>query len=173
MCSGLPPPRCFPADCLFLLHHNNTTDKGCKWGELGLNWGPDVVGLSVGSQQQPFPLGELPRGRRGDRACARPSDNQHSREGPTPRCYCCLLLFIFRPHLREAVTLQRWHSVPVEMDVCFLSPSLFLRPGMRTDSSDETNADNAARTEAEGAGKKKKLSKLIFVPVFLVSLRDG
>lgn len=26
---------------------------------------------------------------------------------------------------------------------------------MRTDSSDETNADNAARTEAEGAGKKK------------------
>lgn len=44
---------------------------------------------------------------------------------------------------------------------------------MRTDSSDETNADNAARTEAEGAGEKKKLSKLIFVPVFLVSLRDG
>lgn len=54
-----------------------------------------------------------------------------------------------------------------------LSFSLSFRPGMRTDSSDETNADNAARTEAEGAGKKKKLSKLIFVPVFLVSLRDG
>lgn len=88
-----PPPDCFPADCLFLLHHNNTTDKGCKWGELGLNWGPDVVGLSVGSQQQPFPLGELPRGRRGDRACARPSDNQHSRGGPLPAAtvvYYCL-----------------------------------------------------------------------------------
>lgn len=36
----------------------NSTATGARWGEP--SWGPDVVGLSVGGQQQPFPLSELP-----------------------------------------------------------------------------------------------------------------
>lgn len=61
-----------------------------------LSWGPDVVGLSVGSQQQSFPLGELPEGIRP--VYSPPIINTAGK--PTPYCYCCLLLFIFCPCLQ-------------------------------------------------------------------------
>lgn len=164
MCSSLLPPSLLPADCLLLLHHNNTSNKGCKWGELGLNWGPDVVGLSVGSQQQPFPLGELPRGGGGvgiGPVYGPPIINTAG-EAHSP----LLLLFTTvcfppsppRGRNAAAVTFCACGNGCVfSLSLSFsFSFSLSARPGTRTDSRDETNADNAARTEAEGAKKAKK-----------------
>lgn len=76
---------------------SSSTTTGAWWGRL--SWGPDVVGLSVGGQQQPFPLCELPGVIRP--VYSPPIINTAGR--PTPCCCCCLLLFIFchclLPHL--------------------------------------------------------------------------
>lgn len=87
---------CYPF-FLPVLHHNNRSVM--RWAKL--NWGPDVVGLSVGSQQQPFPLGELP-GVGGGGVGIRPVYSPpiiNTAGKPTPHCYCCLLLFILCPCL--------------------------------------------------------------------------
>lgn len=86
---------------LRVLRHNNRSVM--RWAKL--NWGPDVVGLSVGSQQQPFPLGELPGvrgGGGGGGVGIRPVYSPpiiNTAGKPTPHCYCCLLLFILCPCL--------------------------------------------------------------------------
>lgn len=97
---------CCSAAFLPALYHNNRSVM--RWARL--SWGPDVAGLSVGRQQQPFPLSELPRGG-GHQACVQPSNNQHSREAHSP----LLLLFttvysvpLFTASRLKAMIQHRW-----------------------------------------------------------------
>lgn len=92
---------CCSAAFLPALFHNNRSVM--RWARL--SWGPDVAGLSVGRQEQPFPLSELPRGE-----VIRPVYNPpiiNTAGKPTPHCYCCLLLFILCPCLLPHV-LRSW-----------------------------------------------------------------
>lgn len=80
------------ADCPWFT--NTSLHRRRWWRELGLSWGPDVVGLSAGSQQRPFPLGELRRSWRGiTPVYSSPIINTAGRLAS--HSYCCLLLFTF------------------------------------------------------------------------------